>query len=52
MNKPVFSEPDKSPLPFTPGVTALDIAAARHVRFTPAPDRDGPEWYDEDSEEL
>jgi hypothetical protein len=52
VNKPAFSDPDKSRLSVTPGVTALDIAAARHVRFTPAPDRTGFDWLDEHDEEL
>lgn len=50
--KPTFSNPDTSRLSVNPGTTALDIAAARLVRFTPAPDRTGPEWLDENSEEL
>ena len=51
LNEP-FSNPDVSELSVNPGVTALDIAAARHVSFVPAPDRDGLEWADEHSEEL
>lgn len=52
MNKPAFSNPDNSRLAVNPGVTALDKAAARLVSFTAPPDRDGPEWFDEHSEEL
>lgn len=52
MSKPAFSSPDTSPLAVNPGVTALDIAAARHVRFVPSPDRTGPEWLDEHDERL
>lgn len=52
MNKPAFSNPDISRLAVNPGVTALDKAAARLVSFTPPPDRDGPDWFDEDDERL
>jgi hypothetical protein len=52
MSKPAFSDPDKSRLPVTPGVTALDIAAARLVPFRQPPERTGFDWLDEDSEEL
>ena len=47
-----FSETATSPLSVSPGVTELDKAAARHVTFRPAPDRDGPEWADEHDERL
>lgn len=52
MTKPAFSNPDKSPAAVTPGVTELERAAARHVRFNQPPDRTGPEWYSEDDERL
>lgn len=52
VTKPAFSNPDKTPVAVTPGVTELERAAARRVRFNQPPDRTGPEWYDENSEEL
>lgn len=52
MSKPTFSNPDDSRLAVTPGVTDLERAAARLVRFNQPPDRTGPEWFDEHNEEL
>lgn len=54
--KPAFSNPDESPEPVTPGVTDLDRAAARLLRFkNPEPmweAMDCPEWFDEHDERL
>lgn len=50
--EPTFSNPDKSPVAVTPGVTELERAAARRVHFNQPPDRTGPEWYDENDERL
>lgn len=52
MTKPDFSNPDKTLAAVTPGVTPEHQRQARRVVFHQPPDRTGPEWQDEHSEEL
>jgi hypothetical protein len=49
---PSFSEPVRVDRAVTPGTTEHHQVLARRVTFREPPDRTGPEWLDEHSEEL
>jgi hypothetical protein len=52
VNMPSFSEPVRVDRAVTPGTTEHHQVLARRVTFREPPDRTGPEWFDENSEEL